>query len=139
MSDTPPQDPIEMVKHLGENYSQVTLGSGVVGKTSRVVWGLLPLWIIILWRLSESVLVDACLLGGGAICTGFVVWWVSRTHKFAEKNPSISLLEGAQLIEYQKFEAQAKGLPALTGVQIQLQQDPNLQVIPLLDPQSKDQ
>src|SRR6266446_1862429 len=129
-----PQDPIDLVRNLGEHFRQITFGSGVVGKTSRVVWGLGAAWLIILWRLSANVVLNAFLVGGGIFATAFVVWWIRYTHQFAENNPSVALLEGAQLIEYKKFEAQVKGVPALTGDQAKLQQDPNLPAIPASDP-----
>jgi hypothetical protein len=123
---------------LGAHFRRIKLGSGVVGKTSKVIWGLIPLWAIVLWRLSDNLMLNLFLVAGGIIITAFVMWWVHGTHKFADKNPSVALLEGAELIEYKKFEAQVKGVGALTDAQAQLQQDPNLIVIPAGNPQSMD-
>jgi hypothetical protein len=43
------------------------------------------------------------------LAAGVFVWWVRRTHAFAERNPALALLEGSQLVEYQRFVAQPKG------------------------------
>ena len=86
-----------------------------MGKTSRATLALFGLWAIILWRLSDSPLLDTVLLGGGVICTCAYGWWVHRTQRFAAENPGLALMEGAQLLEYQKWEAGIKGLPALNS------------------------
>jgi hypothetical protein len=72
-----------------------------------VVWG------IIVWRWSGNIWADAGLLLAGLVATGTVVWWVRSTQEFAQRNPAQAMLEGAEFIEYQKFEAQAKGAPSL--------------------------
>jgi len=72
---------------------------------------LIAIWGIILWRLSSDVFLDGALMVGGLIATSAFVWWTRKTHAFAERNPGLALLEGAQLLEYQRFEARAKGMP----------------------------
>jgi len=105
------EDPIEFVKRLAESYRQIRLGRGVVGKTGHATLGLLAVWGIIVLRLSDNIWLDAALLASGIIVTLIYKWWVNGTQKYAKENPGLALLEGAELIEYQKFEAQAKGLP----------------------------
>ena len=99
------------VSKLGESYSQIQFGPGVVGKTSRATLALLAVWGVILFRLSTDLGMNTFLVGGGLIATMIYKWWVDKSHTFAEKHPDLALMEGAQLIEYRKFEAQAKGLP----------------------------
>jgi hypothetical protein len=67
----------------------------------------------IAWRWSDNLLADAGLGLAGLVATGVFVWWTSSTQKFAERNPAQALLEGAEFLEYQRFEAQAKGQPRL--------------------------
>jgi hypothetical protein len=133
------QDPNELLKTLADQYRQIKFGSGVVGKTSYAVYSLILVWGVILWRLSGSAALNSCLLVGGVIVTGVVCWWIRSTQKFAEKNPSAALLEGAQLLEYKRFEAQAKGQPSLSGSQTNLQADPQLPSTPVVDPGFEDQ
>src|SRR6266545_1784349 len=65
---------------------------------------------IIFWRLTGNLWPDLALFGGGLVVTGIYCWWVKGTQEFAKENPELALLEGAELLEYQKFEAQAKGI-----------------------------
>lgn len=106
MADT---DPIELIRRLSESYKQVRFGPGVVPKTARAMIGLLAVWVVIVWRLSADLLQDGALLLAGLLAAALFVWWVRRTHAFAERNPALALLEGSQLVEYQRFVAQLKG------------------------------
>jgi hypothetical protein len=49
----------------------------------------------------------------GVIATCILIWWVRRTHQFAKDNPAQAMLEGAQFVEYKRFEAQIKGFNSL--------------------------
>jgi hypothetical protein len=98
---------------LGESYSQIKFGPGVVGKTSYATIALFILWAIVLIRLSGNAWLDIVLLFGAIVATCIYIWWVRKTQAFAENNPELALLEGAQFVEYQKWQAQAKGLPLL--------------------------
>lgn len=103
-------DPVGLLKGLAEKYSQVKLGPGVVSKTARVILVVIGVWALIIWRLRGDLVFDLTLVGCGAIVTAVGLWWTRRTQEFADRNPGAALLEGADLIEYKKFEAQAKGL-----------------------------
>lgn len=104
--DAPASD---WLSQLRQSYSQVQLGPGVVGKTTRATLGLIAIWLLVIWRLGESWILNGSLLVAGIAATAFVWWWVRKTHSFAEANPEVALLEGAQLIEYQKWEAAVNG------------------------------
>lgn len=110
MADKDPLD--DLVQKLGETYRGVKFGRGVVGKTTYATVGIIALWAAIILRLSNDHFVNLALFGGGLIPTLFYWWWVRKTHDFATKNPGLAILEGAELIEYQKWEAEVKGLPA---------------------------
>jgi hypothetical protein len=102
-------DPMDLARKLAETYKTIKFGRGVVGKTSHATLALLGAWGIILFRLSENIILDSVLLFGGLIVTSVYCWWVHRTHKFAEANPGLAMLEGAQFVEYQKWEHEVKG------------------------------
>ncbi|MGY4469333.1 nitrogen fixation-related uncharacterized protein [Bradyrhizobium sp. LB9.1b] len=122
-------DPATWIKRLTESYSSVRFPRGVVGKTTHAMLGLIALWALILWGMSENLTKDAALLGAGLVITGVFIWWVKTTQAFAERNPAQAMLDGAEFIEYKKFEAQAKGLPPSVTV---LTSDPG-QPPPALD------
>ena len=103
------RDPLDLVKKLAESYRGIKFGAGVVGKTSHATLALFGVWGIVLFRLSENLWLDIALIAVGAISTGVYVWWSKRTQDFAAANPGLALLEGAELIEYQKWEAEIKG------------------------------
>lgn len=73
--------------------------------------GLLIVWGIVAWRWTDNLASDGGLLVVG-LAASVVYWsWMKSTQRFAERNPAQAMLEGAEFIEYQKFEAQVKGLP----------------------------
>jgi hypothetical protein len=104
-------DPIEVLKKIAESHRQIRFGRGVVGRTSYATIAILGIWAVVVARLSENLLLDGALLLGGLISTGIYCWWVKGTHRYAKENPALALLEGAELLEYQRFEAQVKGGP----------------------------
>lgn len=107
-------DPADLVKKLAESYRGIKFGRGVVGKTSHATLGIIAAWGIILFRVSESLLLDSVLLASGLISTGVYCWWVHRTQKFAEANPGLALMEGAQLLE-ELVHGEDSTSPCLSG------------------------
>ena len=112
------QDPVQLLKTLAEQGRSIKFAPGVVGKTGYATVALFGLWGIILFRISENAWLNVTLLIGGFVATGIYCWWVRSTQKFAADNPGLAMLEGAQLIEYQKWEAEIKGLPKPLGGQV---------------------
>ncbi len=107
-----PQDPdgaMASIEKKVESASSVRLGRGVLGKTGGVAAIVIVLWIGIVIRITENPWITFPLVIAGLVPTGFAIWWIHRSHRFAEANPSAALLEGAQFVEYQRFEAEAKG------------------------------
>lgn len=109
---------MEVVSRLATSYRGVKFGRGVVGKTSYATLALFGLWAIILFRLSDNLILDALLLAAGGAVTLIYLWWVNRTQKFATENPGLAMLEGAQFLEYQKWEAEIRGHPPLSAQRI---------------------
>ena len=102
-------DPIKWIKGLAESATRVRLAPGVVGKTTFGFLGLCALWGIIFWRLGTDPWLNVPLFAGGCIATLVFLQWSKQTRKFAEDNPALALMEGADITEYKKFEAQSKG------------------------------
>ena len=72
--------------------------------------GLCGIWAVVVWRLGTDPWANVTLFGAGVVVTGVFVWWVRSTQSFAERNPAQAMLEGAEFLEFRKFEAQAKGV-----------------------------
>ncbi|PTU31130.1 hypothetical protein [Stenotrophobium rhamnosiphilum] len=124
---TADQDPSELIRQLKESFQQIKLGGGFVGKTSRVALALVAIWTVVIFRLSDNYILDAIIIFAAGIITAFSFWWINKTEAFVQNNPSIALLEGAQFLEYQKFEAQMKGV--LSSPQTKPIVDPSLPAI----------
>jgi hypothetical protein len=107
-------DPFEQLRALAESGRRIKLAPGVVGKTSQVLLGLLAIWAVILWRLSPGEpWFSGALLLVGAVLTGLFYVWSGQMQTFAKENPALALMEGADITEYKRFEAQAKGNVAI--------------------------
>jgi hypothetical protein len=73
--------------------------------------GVIVIWAIVLFRLSGTeVYLDISLIGGAVVATLIATRWCRQSREFAVANPALALMEGADITEYQKFEAQMKGL-----------------------------
>jgi hypothetical protein len=131
-----PFDPADWIKRLSESYRSVRFPRGVVGKTTQGMLGLFGIWGVLLWRWTDSLTMDLGLLASGLIASGVFMWWVRTTQAFAERNPAQAILDGAEFIEYKKFEAQAKGLPPISSsilISDPSQPPPSIIESPLLD------
>lgn len=80
-----------------------------MSKTTRAILALIALWGVIVVKLGTDWSLDAILGSIGLVATATICWWARETHRFAEANPAQAILDGAQFIEYKRFEAQAKG------------------------------
>jgi hypothetical protein len=129
-------DPFLWLRRLAISSSRIRLAPGVIGKSSLINLGLVVLWGIVLWRLSGANLwLDGGLIIGALIATVVGQRECQRMREFAVANPSLALMEGADITEYRKFEAQAKGL--LGSDKSVLISDPT-QPIPSLQPSGPD-
>ena len=104
------EDPMATLGKALEAGRNVRLGRGVVSKTSYVAAGLVVVWALVLWKWSANAIMDGGLLFVGCVATAFAVWFIASTRAFAEKNPALALLEGAELIEWRRMEVAAKGV-----------------------------
>ncbi len=105
----PPADPEELLRRAVEAGRNIKFGRGVVGKTSYAVIALIGMWVVVVWRLGSDPVMNCFLLASGAIVTGAFIWWAAATQRFAERNPAQAMLEGGEMLEYQRWEAQTKG------------------------------
>ncbi len=106
MSD---RGPDEVLAGVVQSARNIKFGRGVVSKTSYVAALVVAAWGVIVFRLGDNLITNGALLLAGLVATGFAFWYIRSSQKFAEQNPSLALLEGAELIEWQKLEVAAKG------------------------------
>lgn len=103
---------METISKALESARNVRLGRGVVSKTSYIAALPLLVWGIVVWKWSENLTTDAGLSFVGIVATIFAAWFIRSTRDFAERNPALALMEGAELIEWRKMEVAAQGIPA---------------------------
>lgn len=104
------EDPETILKRLLEQGQRVKFGRGVVGKTTYAAVATIGLWAAIVFRLSTDLWLNLSLVLAGLVGTGVCIWFVRGTQRFARENPAQAMLEGAEFIEYQKWEAEVKGI-----------------------------
>jgi len=109
MADTDPSVTVEKVLETSRN---VRLGRGVVSKTSYIAAVLIVMWGMIVWRWTPDLTANGGLLLIGAVVSAFAIWFIKSTRTFAERNPALALLEGAELLEWRKMDVEAKGIPS---------------------------
>ena len=104
------KSPDEILASAVESSRNIKFGRGVVSKTSYVAALPLAVWLAVAWRWVGAVTDNLGMLIAGSVATIFAVWYIRATHKFAEKNPALALLEGSELLEWQRTEAAVKGV-----------------------------
>jgi len=100
------RSPDDLLSGLG-GIKGVRLGKGIVGKTGYIAIFNVLAWIAIIWKLGDNLTLDGMLVLVGACVTCFSVWSIKASFKFAEDNPGIALLEGAEVIAYKQMEIAA--------------------------------
>lgn len=104
-------DPLASISRALESARSVRLGKGVVSKTSYIAAFVVGIWLFVAWKWSDDLMMNGGLMLAGLIATIFASWFIQSTRTFAQRNPALALLEGAELIEWQKLEMAAKGIP----------------------------
>ncbi len=101
--------PLSLLKGLAESATRIRLAPGVLGKTHTVILGVIALWGIVLFRLSATaVWLDLALILGATIGTVVALVFCKQSRDYAVAHPALALMEGADITEYQKFEAESK-------------------------------
>ena len=90
-----------------ESLNSIKLGRGVVGKSATVGVCALVLLSVVAYRLTDQnfLMIIAC---GGFVL--FIIFFIGAMI-YGALNPAAALLEGAELITWQKQELEAKYLP----------------------------
>ncbi len=112
MTEPDKTDISKLFNQLGikaSSLGKVRMGRGVVGKTSHVAIAFFAVLAIIAYGTKN----DWVLAGVGLIAAAVFVWLVDRLFRFSEKNPTLALMEGAELIAWQQIEMAAKGVTRL--------------------------
>jgi hypothetical protein len=92
-----------------ESINRIRLGRGVIGKSATVAFGALVIIAIVAARLpSQDDLFLMILAGCGFLL--FLLFFVGAMI-YGSKNTAAALLEGAELVTWQKQEMAAKYLP----------------------------
>lgn len=91
------------------NLSKIKFGVGVVGKCSNLGIALLILLLLVIYKLEN----ELAILFTVVVAIGTTIYFVKNLLSFAEKNPEISVLEGAELVAYKKVELKLKGNDSL--------------------------
>lgn len=102
-------DPIEWLREAAESAKRIRLAPGVLGKSSWLTYGVAAAWVVVLWRISEHMLQNGLLFGGAILFTLYALRETKNMRDYAVANPALALMEGADITEHQRFEAQAKG------------------------------
>lgn len=112
-------DPNEIIRQVAERGLGIKFGRGVAAKTAYAMCALLVIiWGGVIWKLGDSIVQNCFLVGSASVASALTVWWICSTQRFAERNPAQAILDGAQFIEYKRFEAQAKGSPPVSGTSL---------------------
>jgi hypothetical protein len=108
VTQIPPTDPTELLRKVAESGMGVRFGRGIVAKTGYAIVGVLCIWLGVVLKMGPSIVQNCFLAAAGLVASGLAGWWVVATQRFAERNPAQAMLEGAEFIEYKRFEAQTK-------------------------------
>jgi hypothetical protein len=88
-----------------ESFQKIKLGQGVVGKTTSIFIAICFVCGVIAWKLSVQWMLFSLFVGLLAAFFTYV-WWAS---KFAKENPSLAVLDGAEMIRWRQLDMAAKG------------------------------
>ena len=91
------------------------MAPGVLGKTHTVMLGMMLIWGVVVFRLSDDIYLDIGMVACAGVATFVGSRWCRQSREFAEANPALALMEGADITNYQKFQAEAKGLQLHRG------------------------
>jgi hypothetical protein len=109
--DTDSEHPdIGFWRGLVQAGTRTRFAPGVIGRSSVIIISTIALWALVVWRMSPTHpwWFDLLLGAVGAVATMFASRQLAFLRTFAEKNPSLALTEGADVIKMRRIEAQAK-------------------------------
>lgn len=83
----------------------IKFGPGVIGRTSTVLLGAAFVFATAIWALQNyPYLVIAAL----AAFTALLVWFVHKAFHFAHTHPKFSVLDGAELVQFEQLQQAAR-------------------------------
>jgi hypothetical protein len=100
----------KLLKEIGlksETFEKMRLGPGVVGRSATVAVVALLVLGVVAWRLTDQ---NLLLVIAGASFILFLIYFIGAMI-YGAKNPAAALLEGAELVTWQKQELAAKNVP----------------------------
>jgi hypothetical protein len=93
-----------IIKQQLDSWVKIKFGPGVVGTLKACFIAVAMLIGIILFKIDNMWV----LLGLGGVIIAFFMWFVLKVTQFAEKNPELALLEGAELSALKQAQLAAK-------------------------------
>ena len=94
-----------------KSVDRVRLGRGVVGRATYAVVAALSVLALVAWRGDSAMLLWVAVLATALFFVYFcgVLW-------FANRNPGVALLEGAELLRWRQTELASKGIASISPV-----------------------
>jgi hypothetical protein len=124
----PAPNPNDILRKVAEAGMGVRFGRGVVAKTGYAVVAVLVIWLGVVWRIGDSLVQNCFLAGAALVASALVIWWILATQRFAERNPAQAMLDGAEFIEYKRFEATSKDGSSAIGSLESEESRPHVQI-----------
>jgi hypothetical protein len=88
-----------------DQFEKFKWGPGVIGRTAPIVVVTVVMLSFLAWLIPITEVRIAIAVG----IVGLAVFFLVKSFSFAERNPSISVLEGAEATGYKRLEMAAKG------------------------------
>jgi len=93
---------------------RIRLARGVVGKASYVAAAAIIVLGGIAWRLTDPL---HLLVAGGLVALTFVLYFIGVLW-FANRHPGVSLLEGAELIQWRQMDIAGKSVRSIDNAPV---------------------
>lgn len=99
-----PTDPFSGRRFDWGIFSKISIGTGVVGRTSHVTIIFLIAVAVAVWSVDDPWLKIGLICIGALVVAGFL----GAAFAFAFKHPDYATLDGANLVRYREIESSAK-------------------------------
>lgn len=115
----------EILKDISQSAGDVfRFGTGVMGKSAVLMFVLLAVLGVAIWKLEVTVAIIGIAVLGALV----FFLWLFAILRYTREHPEVALLEGAEWTAWKKFEASAKTV--VTPPAFPVTADPN--ALPLL-------
>lgn len=112
-----PKSPLDLIGIDGAALDRIRLSRGFIGKSAYVTGAAVLALAVIAWRLKDPFYLAMVAV---AVVVIFLVFFLGGLW-FADRNPGVALLEGAELLQWRQLEVTAK---SVSPAQIEAGSDP---------------